>query len=314
MRISHASGFIAQEKLMAYATPGIKHYEHSGFETWNEARQAADLMWEPEFVPLITDELHPSQVHDRVGMRRSDTKYLISTTSMKHRLIDHSLVGTVVEGVQDVHDIAHISGLVCQNLGRKIGVRITHGTQALPFDPSPISKETWIWLNHDATGALFVKENAQRMTCTNQLGFFGRGITTDLKVRHVGDVARKVADLVATIKEQADWAAWEKEMTKLHEDTLTDVAFEQITRRLFPLATVASKSAETRATKARSAITGLYEEYSLSLGANKYAAYQAVTEYEDQIRTARGEAGMFIRAIEPNPRKDVALRLLGVDA
>jgi hypothetical protein len=232
---------------------------------------------------------------------------------MRYSLIDHNLLGKFVTAAQHMTggDPDPISALVCLNNGARIGVRITRTEFHLPFDPSPIAQETWIWLRHDAKGSLYSTENAQRMFCTNNLGFIGRNFSTDWAVRHTGDVDLKVRELIAIMQAKADWEMWEKEMTGLQEATVNSIRWQAFLDEYLPLP-VNEDAVINRAVNARDRLTSLFHGYQQELGSTRYAAYQAVTEYEDQHRTARGGAGRFNRAIQPNPRKAVALEMLKV--
>ena len=292
---------------MTYATPQITHLKHGGVGDWTEARDVAGLDWEPQLEMLQTPLGFIAT--DVQAVVNSKTLKYISSVSTRFGLIDHNLVGRVVETVQRVHGGANITAIVLLNGGRRIGVRITHGSLVLPFDSSPIEMETWVWLRHDAKGSLYTVENAQRMGCTNQLGFFGPGMATDMKVHHTGDVESKILELVTRYTERADWAAWEKEMTTLAETQVSDNVVNFFVDEWIPLPEDPEVS-PVRAESARATVRSLWTSYSRDLGPNLYSAYQAITEYEDQHRTARGEAGLFNRAIQPNRRKTDALGAL----
>lgn len=313
-RVSSATGFIAQPTLMTYATPQISHIKNDGFETWTAARQIGNLDWEPQLVGVESMTGHPIPDMNAVWNSKlllSPNGY-IGTVSSRYQLINHDLLGTIVEAAQTMTSETpdRITGLVSLNDGRRVGVRITRGEFTLPFDPSPISQESWIWLRHDAKGSLFCIENAHRLTCTNNLGFVGRGTTTDLHVRHVGDVEGKVRSLIRALKKKADWDLWEKEMTQLNESTLTWTDWSEFVNQYIPVASEDVSTNVTQALNSRKQLNTLFENYQTELGTTKYSAYQAVTEYEDQVRAAHGEAGRFNRAIQPNPRKAVALDML----
>jgi len=314
MHTSTATGFIAQKELMTYATPEIEHLQHEGFRTWAGAKNASNLLWQPALTGLFT--IGNKQVPDVYAVindsetSESDNFY-IGTVSNRYQLIDHDLLGKVVTAAQDMGGYVTdpISGLFVLNRGKRVGVRITRGEITLPFDSSPISKESYVWLRHDAKGALYCIENAQRLRCTNQLGFIGRGTATDLSVRHSGDVEAKIDALINTMNTKADWDLWEKEMSKLSLTHVAKDAFNNFVQEWLPISENPN-STVTRAVNAQESLMSTWERYQDELGPNLYSAYQAITEYEDQIRPARGAAGQFNRAIQPNAKKHAALSAL----
>jgi hypothetical protein len=231
----------------------------------------------------------------------------LSVVTDRHKLISHDSLGTVVEAVQDVHQ-APITALVTLDGGRRIGARITHGEIRIEGDESPIARETWVWLRHDARGSLAVLENAQRMFCTNQLGSLSNR-QTPLRVRHTGDVVAKTADLITTLQRgDHDWKMWEEEMLHLRKTRVQDQSFDDFTRLFipFPIPPVS----KTRALNAQAQLNKLWRRYRTELGPNAYAGFQSIAEFEDKKRGARGDASRFARAIQPNPNKDRGLRML----
>jgi len=298
-----ATGWIAQDQLMSYATPGVEQLSY-GVDLWTRAADLAGLNWEPttrRLYDVLTDT-HVPGVH---GVWNDRTFLGIATE--KHKLISHKGLGEVVSTIQDVHD-APITAVVVLDGGRRVGVRVTHGLAEVPFDASPIERETWAWLRHDAKGSLSIIENAQRLFCTNQLGMLS-GMEAALRVRHTGDVAAKTADLIEKLRaREDDWKLWEQEMASLQQTPVSDAAFDRFTRLYIP-EPIPPVSA-TRAHDAQERLMGTWLGYTPDLGNNAYAGFQAITEFEDKLRASRGAVSRFQRAIQPNPNKDRGLRML----
>jgi hypothetical protein len=224
-----------------------------------------------------------------------------------HKLISHAALGSVVEVIADVYQ-APITALVVLDGGRRVGARVTHGEVQVKGDPSPIARETWAWLRHDAQGSLAVLENAQRMFCTNQLGMLSNR-QTPLRVRHTGDVVAKTSELAATLRMQADdWKLWEQEMTRLRMTKVKDEVFDHFTRLFIP--EPIPPVSNTRALNTQAQLNKLWRGYREELGPNAYAGFQTIVEFEDKRRSARGAVSRFARAIQPNPNKDRGLRML----
>lgn len=303
MKTATATGFVSQLQVMSYATPDIDTTTGLAYTDWNEAATAAGLTWEPK----------SHQVYDYLGQPISGYKAthgpggVMAVTSEKWQAIRHNdhlrpVVETIMEDRQ-----APIDALVILDGGRRVGVRVTHGTSRIPGDLSPILKETWAFLRHDAKGALSVFENAQRLACTNQLGWLsGRA---ELKVRHTGDIAAKTSALIEQLgRSRNDWALWEQEMETLRGTYVHLKAFEQFAKVFIP--EPIPPVSPTRALNAQRDLTGMFVRYSNELGDNAYAGFQTIVEFEDKVRSARGGAGRFNRAIQPNPNKSRGLRML----
>jgi len=306
MTTKTATGFIAQDKLMTYATPDIIQVPASGgYVSWNAATRAGGLDWEPtarRVFDVLTEQHLP-------GVKATwNGDHFLGIVTDKHRLISHEAYGRVARAVREWQD-GEFTALVQLDGGRRIGARITcPGEFFLPGDPSPIQKETWVWLRHDAKGSLAVIENAQRMFCTNQLGSFS-GSSTELFVRHTGDVEEKIADLIERMRaRQDDWKLWEQEMAVLQSTPVTNPVFERFARLYIP--DPVEPVSNARAIGARHALQDLWGGYRIELGPNAYAGFQAIVEFEDKSRAARGAVSRFQRAIQPNPNKDRGLRML----
>ena len=301
-----ATGFVAQDKIMTYATPGITQIHADVAPShWAYAADLCGLDWEPTSRPVF-DVLTSTNLP---GVRATwNGPHFLGVVTDKHRLITHQQLADVVKVIMSMHDDALITALVQLDGGRRIGVRVTHEEFFLPGDPSPIQKETWVWLRHDAKGSLAVIENAQRMFCTNQLGSFS-GAATELFVRHTGDVETKVAELQTRLRSrQDDWKLWEDEMATLQATPVQGYQFGDFARLYIP--EPIPPVSNTRALSAQSDLYGLWKGYSEELGTNAYAGFQAIVEFEDKARASRGAVSRFQRAIQPNPNKQRGLRML----
>jgi hypothetical protein len=299
-----ATGFVAQDKIMTYATPGIEHLER-GFGRWRTAAGAGGLDWEPTSRP-VHDVLTGTNLP---GIRATwnGPRFLGVVTDV-HRLISHQQLGKVVKAIMGMYPDALITALVQLDGGKRIGVRITHEEFYLPGDESPIQKEAWVWLRHDAKGSLAVIENAQRMFCTNQLGSYS-GAATELFVRHTGDVEEKVAELVTKLTARRDdWKLWEQEMATLQATPVRNGQFDWFTKLYIP--EPVPPVSNTRALSAQGDLYAQWAKYSEELGPNAYAGFQAIVEFEDKARASRGAVSRFQRAIQPNPNKQRGLRML----
>jgi hypothetical protein len=298
-----ATGFIAQENLMSYATPQITQLT-KGVDSWQAATTLAGLDWEPEV--RAQQDPPPGILVPGVHGIWHDTTYLGIATD-RYKLVSHAGMGEVVEAVARVHR-RPITALVVLDGGRRVGARVTHDTVQVKGDPSPIELETWVWLRHDARGALAVLENAQRMFCTNQLGSLANR-QTPLRVRHTGNVEEKVERLSRLLRERKDdWALWETEMGRLRATKVRDDHFDTFTRLYVPEPIPPVSNVRALNTQAR--LNALWRHYREEIGPNAYAGFQTIAEFEDKRRAARGPVNRFQRAIQPNPNKDRGLRML----
>ena len=302
-----ATGFVAQDTLMTYATPGIELFE-KGSPNWTLAARRGGLDWEPTSRPVF-DVLTSKNLP---GIRATwNGETFLGVVTDVHQLIPHHRaggMGDVVKAIVGMYPDSSITALVQLDGGKRIGARITHEEFFLPGDESPIQKETWVWLRHDAKGSLAVIENAQRMFCTNQLGSYS-GAASELFVRHTGDTEAKVADLVEKLTARRDdWKLWEEEMAVLQATPVRNGQFDWFTKVYIP--EPVPPVSNTRALSAQGDLYAQWAKYSVELGPNAYAGFQAIVEFEDKVRASRGAVSRFQRAIQPNPNKQRGLRML----
>ena len=97
-------------------------------------------------------------------------------------------------------------------------------------------------------------------------------------------------------------------MTRLRMTPVKDQVFDAFTQLYIPRPI--EPVSPTRALNAQAALNGTWRRYAGELGHNAYAGFQAIAEFEDKRRSARGPVNRFQRAIQPNPNKDRGVRML----
>ena len=118
-----ATGFVAQDVLMSYATPAIQHLAR-GVDTWQAAASWPRLDWEPETRPVWDRRFDGQEVPGVRAIWHGD-----GPAGHRHRPAPPDQPRRAGQGGHrgDRRPPAPISALVVLDGGRRIGARVTHG-------------------------------------------------------------------------------------------------------------------------------------------------------------------------------------------
>lgn len=262
----------------------------TGCMTWEEAIKEAGLDWIVEKQPLFSEtgvEL------DAWGIfRQSDTAFL-------------GPVGARYEPIQNKESFAFVDALI----GREGGAHYdtagalgngevifcsahlpTAGFEIVPGDRS----ENYLLFKtaHDGSLSATCKLTSVRVVCQNTLNQALRnGHTGDLKIKHTKNAQERMNTairLIATGEKTAE--ALRDQMRSLAEKRVTKDTMETVMQRLFP-----TKEGEDISTKVKNNIKDILNLYDYNddnafpqIRGTAYNLLNAVVEYTDKLRTAKG--------------------------
>jgi phage/plasmid-like protein (TIGR03299 family) len=224
------------------------------------------------------------------------------------RLIPHITVGSSFEVVQfednaDLLDsVAERTGAVLDAAGaidtRSYGLEKTCAARAfLSLSlPEPIMiggddpMQAYILALMSHGGASnFLLPTATRVFCANQQNQVTQGITHKIVIRHTSSAKERTAlaedTLVTAVKAMQEMA---KDAEKLRTQKVTNEQFSRIVETIYPLNSD-SKAAATRHDRRLAALEAIWTgPTNANIGGTAWGAYQAVTEYDEWVRSVRG--------------------------
>jgi phage/plasmid-like protein (TIGR03299 family) len=297
-------------------------------QTWDEARIAAGLDWEPISAPVfaldgITPEGQPiyRQIDGYQQVARSDNAATLALTADSYPIIGHAEFGEIFEAILETNrDVLKVeTGGVLEG-GRKVWmlVRLDEPFE-VPGDRSLVMPYMAITARHDAKGAVVLRSTMIRIVCANTFraselegertgltfSFIHRGDWRDHKdqareaVRGVRREAREYVDL----------------MGRLTGVKITPYQEEQFVTEFIPappngiMTDRVAKNIET----ARTAVRGILASETIDgSGIRGTAAglVQAAGEYLDHARAAQSwETKVKRTLIRPEPLKERATKL-----
>ncbi|MEV3855538.1 DUF932 domain-containing protein [Streptomyces sp. NPDC050095] len=297
-----------------------------GAPTWNAAREAAGLTWEPteQRIPRCDENGHPivTGLDDEgrpVYEVEADYKRLTRGRGGKtlgivgdgYGVITHEALGRLIDPVLDVPGTT-FEHLVELNEGRKIFGLVKIGDDTvLPGDFSPTTPYLAFTTSHDGGGALRVWGTATRWICTNQMAASeatGRKKGMHATIRHTSLWqlrTEKVHELVAQTRNQFGMiSSLFDELSHIRIDGKVREAF---VRNYFPMPIGAE--ATDRAIKAteskRETLRALFEmETNAPLMGSALGLAQSAIEWADHLRRAESADSMLHRnVIRPQDMK-----------
>ncbi|WP_428950915.1 DUF932 domain-containing protein [Streptomyces sp. cg35] len=294
--------------------------------TWNAAREAAGLTWEPtvQRIPRCDENGHPviagldeegrpvyEVEADYKRITRGPGGKTLGITGEGYGVINHEALGNLIDPVLDVPGTA-FEHLVELNEGRKIFGLVRIGDETvLPGDFSPTVPYLAFTTSHDGGGALRVWGTATRWICTNQMAASeatGRKNGMHATIRHTSLWnlrAENVHELVAQTRNQFGMIS--SIFDELSHIRITAKNREAFVRNYFAMPT--GKDATDSAIKAtenrRETLRALFEmETNAPLMDTALGLAQSAIEWADHLRRAESADSMLHRnVIRPQDMK-----------
>lgn len=308
-------------------------------ESWDEARKLAGLEWEPHTVPVyhrtpspewdvtLMGEHDPENpmawTYDRVTghqlVQRDDTGAVLGMVSDGYHLVQHSVMGEILEALTDQPNVRFETAGSCRG-----GAQVW----ALAYLDEPYlagggdDSETYPFIallnSHDGTGACKVVSTDVRVVCWNTYSAAsaqGERTGRQFTFRHTAGVMDRIEEAktaLSTVREESE--RWRELAAELAAQPLTDRQVSWFTEAFIPEpeGEVLPRVREDRAEK-RARFRTLYTESPTTDGHRGTALglYDAATEYLDHLRAYRSSDTYLSRTLlRTEPLKATALTLV----
>lgn len=143
---------------------------------------------------------------------------------------------------------------------------------------------------HDGFNACQVAVVPIRLACTNQLTMSLRGAKQSWKIRHTTNMNGRLSEARESLELTFDYMdEFAAEMERLLDQSMTDAAFDKMTKGLIPDAK--TDSGKVGVDEKRATLWSLYADAETNAfgRGTKYGAFNAVTEYADWFTPIRGD-------------------------
>ncbi|GGM73662.1 hypothetical protein GCM10012275_50500 [Longimycelium tulufanense] len=170
--------------------------------------------------------------------------------------------------------------------------------------------------SHDGTSAFRVLITPVRVVCANTWRLGLAEAVSSVSIRHSGDLKGKVEEARQTLGLMWAYAEeFEHAVEKLCEQELTDAAFREIIRQVWPLEPDPSTRARANATRREDTLMSLFREAptNAAIRGSAAAGLQAVGEYLDHFAPAKNTTARATRTLisaDVAQRKQHAYELL----
>jgi phage/plasmid-like protein (TIGR03299 family) len=296
-------------------------------KTWDEARIAAGLEWEPISVPVYVqaggteDAPAYAPLAGFQAIARSDTQDVLAVPTSSFSLISHASMGQIIEGVLGDR-LAAFDTAGSVKGGRAVWAMVRLDEPfTVPGDDTATYPYLCILNSHDGSGACKVLYCLVRVVCWNTwqaASAEGDRTGYQFTFRHSGDVATRISEareaLAGLRTAASDYRDMMGELGRVRVDDAMVATFlhefiaspadrgEQITPR------VAANIAEARAL-----FTALYDESPTvdAVRGTGYGLLMASTEYLDHLRGFRTRDSYVGRTVlRPEAAKQRAASLI----
>ena len=300
-------------------------------ESWDEARRAAELTWEPVLEPVYAAE----NAHERYGdldreyvvyskipgfqlVKRSDTGAALTIQTDAYRVITNTDLGNVVDTVMgsDWNEVQKIEGLFTLHDGKLVICLIRNKeTTSVSFDPSQHLEYTAVCSRNDGQGGLKVIRTKVRVVCANTWGMAEHASQdgkTSFTIRHTENWDARVAH----VREQlllADQAG--KEYYELGEQLslkkVTVPMRERYLEKFLPIGSdMTDRQKKNRYNEREQVRTILNSPTCEGIDKTAYGLLQASGEWCDHFRRFRSNDTYVTRnLVSWEPQKARAVRL-----
>jgi phage/plasmid-like protein (TIGR03299 family) len=293
-------------------------------ETWDEARMAAGLMWEPAeqklYVPGPEGTFVP--VDGFKAITRDDTGEVLATTTDTFSLITHAMMGEIIEAVIGEANVKfETAGSLRSGKSVWALVRLDE-PYTVPGDDSPIYPFLALLNPHDGTGACKATFTDVRVICWNTWQAAEQRAERDgtsFSFRHVGTPADRIAEAKGALAQLRDNSRAQADtFAALAKVPVNDEQVLTFTELFLPsprdTGELCSDRVQANVDHARGVFRRLYDESVTTEGirGSAYGLLQASTEYLDHVRRFQTRDTYVGRTVlRAEPLKAKALALIG---
>lgn len=250
---------------------------------------------------------------------RDDTQAVLGTVSDQFALIEHSVMGQILEAMLGLPNVKFETAGSCK--GGAMVWALAYLDE--PYTVAGDNTETYPFVallnSHDGSGACKVTRTQIRVVCWNTYqaaSMQGDRSGLQFVFRHVGDVAGRIEDAKEALAgARSEAKEWDELAKELYEVPVSDKQFQRFLVDFIPEppAEVVSTRVRNNIDRARKTFKYLYLD-SLTTEAHRGTALgllDASVEYLDHVRGSRNRDTLMGRTLlRPEPLKARALGLI----
>jgi phage/plasmid-like protein (TIGR03299 family) len=264
--------------------------------TWAQAIELADLNWTVEKKQMYARNPLGKVVEIPLfgTFRSDDGAYLGGAVGEGYEVIQNKDAFTFCDSLLAVSDGAKYESAGALGVGGRIWVlaRIPEGDYVIDGGDAHKSY-LMVATSHDQTLSYVAKLVDTRVVCANTLAVAMGERSTSFKIRHTASAKQRMDDALLQLGEIKSTAMdLKSKMERLASRKLTRESVDHILDRLFPKSTD-DKANQTRRDNTLTEVLSLYANNDRnafpSVQGTAYNLLNAVTEYADHFRTARGQ-------------------------
>lgn len=303
---------------------------------WADARVKAGLEWEPEIrpmyrhVPMLPTEAAPEgsmagpngdgfiPVGSHRLVIRNDTEAVLGSVSDTFALVQHSVMGEILEAVLGLDNVKFETAGSCRGGAQVWALAYLDEPLEVAGDDTATYPFIALLNSHDGTGACKVLPTSIRVVCWNTYNaasMQGEKSGRQFIFHHSSRVLDRIEDAKAALHGvRDDAAAWVKLATELGGLQASDAAFHHFVCDFIPepAADLISPRVRKNIDTARAAFSRIYESSPTTDGHRGTALglVDTAVEYLDHVRTARTSdthIGRTLLRTEPLKAKAVTL-------
>jgi len=313
------TGFSVREPMWhGFGTVLEKHPE-----SWDEARLAAGLMWEPRkadlFQQTAPDEFVEVPSHSLVV--RDDTDAPLGVVGRGYALISHAVMGEIMEALSTEPNVKIETAGACKGGAQVWAVAYLDEPELVAGDDSPTVPYMALLNSHDGTAACQVVATSVRVVCWNTYqaaAMQGRRSGLRYSFRHTANVRDRMEEAKDALRgvrsNHADWRAMAERLAAL---PATDLETELFITEFLPdpvehAGRIVSDRVRANVAANRSTLRQLINESVTTEGHRGTALglVDAAVEYLDHLRPYRSRDTYMGRTmLRPETFKASAVQL-----
>lgn len=291
-------------------------------ESWDEARMAAGLMWEPAVRPVFhqTGDQFVEVPNHRLVVR-DDNEDVLGVVSDGYELVSHGAMGEIMEALSEQPNVKFETAGSVKNGAQVWALAYVDEPEAIAGDDSDTLPFLALLNSHDGTGACKIVHTSIRVVCWNTYqaaSMEGQRTGRQFVFRHTANVMDRIEEAKAALRgardQQAEWREMAQELAKL---TVREPEFLAFTQAFLPdpveqAGAVVSERVRNNVARNRETFNNLYMASPTTDGHRGTALglVDAAVEYLDHLRGFRTADTYLGRTLlRPEPLKANAVAL-----
>jgi phage/plasmid-like protein (TIGR03299 family) len=249
-----------------------------------------------DFIPESWNDSSNSQLVIRTNPFNGGTDVL-STVGARYKVVQNEDLFSFADNILDGD-----SRCQWESAGSLKAGKVVFGSLTVPremvLDPQGANDKTKlyliVWTSHDGSVAVQAAITPVRVVCQNTLNLAMKQSKQSFKIRHTQTAEGKIQIARETLGLTLGYFdEFEKEAQALFNQSLTDVEFSKLVRKIYPKpAEDSSKLALTKWENKVVLVDDLYHNSptNANIKGTKWGAFNALTERLDYFRTTRGKS------------------------